>query len=554
MNLDDLVAEHRHMLKDSLVEGLEEVRAEAERAFDPNATYKLGHAGTHTPKLALGDYLSANATAPPSVHRGLFAGYTNVLANDTLGDCITPDVRVLTADLRWVPAGELSVGDKLLAFEEQPRGGSKGRRYCEATVEKAHIVRRPCFELEFEDGTLVRSSSGHRWLVRSTEQGSLGTQKWQETQELRVESPRQTRVIKSLMPWEVEGSYEAGYLAAAFDGEGTLATGHPREGREALSGVRLAFTQTENEMLAEVESCMRPFAHTHTSGQASTILRVDGTPRKIKHTITISRRAEWLRFMGSIRPRRLLSKVDLNSLGRIDGDAVALVRKTFVGEQDVVMLDTSARTYFAEGLASHNCGEAMVVHGIEGMRHAAGTTVPSFVAQDAVNLYEPVGGYIPGDPSTDQGTDNDVLVKYWESPGVTCAADNSIHTIAGSIAVDPTNDLECQIAVYEFASLFCEWNMPITAQGQSTWKVVGDGQTGDSAPGSWGGHDTVTLAYSGSTLDINTWGLWTPVEKAFRAAYAIGFFAVVAQDMLGRTGVSPTGLDWTALVADLQKI
>jgi hypothetical protein len=286
MNLDDLVAEHRHMLKDSLVEGLEEVRAEAERAFDPNATYKLGHAGTHTPKLALGDYLSANATAPPSVHRGLFAGYTNVLANDALGDC----------------------------------------------------------------------------------------------------------------------------------------------------------------------------------------------------------------------------------------------------------------------------GEAMVIHGIEGMRHAAGTTVPSFVAQDAINLYEPVGGYIPGDPSTDQGTDNDVLVKYWENPGVTCAADNSIHTIAGSIAVDPTNDLECQIAVYEFASLFCAWNMPITAQGQSTWKVVGDGQTGDSAPGSWGGHDTVALAYSGSTLDINTWGLWTPVEKAFRAAYAIGFFAVVAQDMLGRTGVSPTGLDWTALVADLQKI
>ncbi|HYB25349.1 MAG TPA: hypothetical protein VEF89_01915 [Solirubrobacteraceae bacterium] len=30
--------------------------------------------------------------------------------------------------------------------------------------------------------------------------------------------------------------------------------------------------------------------------------------------------------------------------------------------------------------------------------------------------------------------------------------------------------------------------LPVTAQGQTEWTVVGDGKTGNSAPGSWGGH------------------------------------------------------------------
>jgi hypothetical protein len=218
-------------------------------------------------------------------------------------------------------------------------------------------------------------------------------------------------------------------------------------------------------------------------------------------------------------------------------------RGLFTGYTDVLANDTLG-----------DCGEAMTIHGIEGMHHAAGSAIPPFDAQDAIDLYELVGGYIPGDPSTDQGTDNTVLVNDWQRSGVECAADGLVHTIAGSVSVDATNDVECQIAVYEFAALFCAWNMPVTAQGQTTWAVVGDGKTGDSAPGSWGGHDTVALAYTGATLDINTWGEWTPVEQAFRLAYQMGFFAVVSTDMLNRSGVSPSGLDWTALTADLQKL
>src|SRR4029077_18049157 len=38
--------------------------------------------------------------------------------------CVVPETRVLTSDLRWVPAGDLEVGEHLFAFDEyQARRG-----------------------------------------------------------------------------------------------------------------------------------------------------------------------------------------------------------------------------------------------------------------------------------------------------------------------------------------------------------------------------------------------------------------------------------------------
>lgn len=201
-----------------------------------------------------------------------------------------------------------------------------------------------------------------------------------------------------------------------------------------------------------------------------------------------------------------------------------------------------------------DCGEAMPIHGIEGMHHAAGTRVPPFVAQDAINLYEQVGGYVPGDPSTDQGTDNDVLINHWTSTGIKCAGDSSIHKIAASVFVDPQNEVENKIAIYEFVALFRAVALPLTAQGQTRWSVVGDGKTGDSAPGSWGGHDIPYMAYDPNDYDADSWGVWIPVDESFDRAYAMQGFVVVTPDMQRRSGVSPTGLNYSRLMADLAKL
>jgi hypothetical protein len=269
--------------------------------------------------------------------------------------CVSPETRVLTADLQWVPAGDLITDERLVAFDEYPaiRGYRmpQGRKYQEALVASTERGKLPCYDLQFEDGTAVRVSADHRWLAYGGDKAAH----WVRTDELRAGELRVSRVVKPLSLWETDTSHEAGYLAAAFDGEGCLFQGGARY------QFRLDFSQVENPMLAEVERCLKELGfqarHQVAPRGYNKPLRVDGTPRQDMHRLTIAARPELMRFLGSVRPVRLLPKFQPSHLGRLNmANRVRLLSKTFVGEQEVVKLGTTSGTYFAEGLASHNCG------------------------------------------------------------------------------------------------------------------------------------------------------------------------------------------------------
>lgn len=67
--------------------------------------------------------------------------------------CVSPGTRILTSTLHWVYAEELKIGDKLMGFDEfGPR-----RRWKEAIIEGYEIIKKRCFDLEFEDGTKITS-------------------------------------------------------------------------------------------------------------------------------------------------------------------------------------------------------------------------------------------------------------------------------------------------------------------------------------------------------------------------------------------------------------
>lgn len=271
--------------------------------------------------------------------------------------CVSPETRVLTADLRWVPAGDLAVGEHLLAFDEYPEdhgfGRAGGRKYRDAVVASTERGKLPCYDLRFSDGTAVRVSADHQWLCYSGQKGAH----WVRTDELRAGEARASRVVKPFTPWLADLSYEAGYLAAAFDGEGHI---HQRAGQPQYSS-RIGFAQVDNEMLAQAERFLKAlgFSHSHRVSGASPgqALRVNGTPRLDKHELTLGRRPDLIRFLGEVRPVRLLAGFRPGLLGRLNmGERVRLAEKAYAGEQEVVKLGTTAGTYFAEGLASHNCG------------------------------------------------------------------------------------------------------------------------------------------------------------------------------------------------------
>jgi hypothetical protein len=198
-----------------------------------------------------------------------------------------------------------------------------------------------------------------------------------------------------------------------------------------------------------------------------------------------------------------------------------------------------------------DCVIAMMLHSIEDFHLDAGTTVPAFTDADAIKIYSAITGYNPNDPNSDQGTNENTAVTYWEHPGLN-TSDGVDHQIVATVAVDPSNLNECRIAIDEFVDLQIGIALPLSAQGQTEWTVVGDGRTGHSAPGSWGGHGIPYREYDADTFKCVTWGAELLLTVPFHQAYAQEAHVVVTKEMLDKTGVGPSGVAWDELIADIR--
>ena len=175
---------------------------------------------------------------------------------------------------------------------------------------------------------------------------------------------------------------------------------------------------------------------------------------------------------------------------------------------------------------------------------------PGIVPSDAdvIAFYSGSTGYDPSDPSTDQGGVMLDVANYWRQTGL------AGHKIGAFAAVDPQNAEHVKQAIHLLTGIDIGVALPATAQNQTVWDVVGDGQTGDSAPGSWGGHDVPIIGYNAAYLFCITWGQVLPMTWEFFAAYCDEAYAMVSQDYLDIAHLSPNGLDLLTLQRDLQEI
>jgi hypothetical protein len=469
----------------------------------------------------------------------------NGATNQQYGTCVTPDTRVLTADLRWVPAGDLSPGEHLLGFDEEL--SPRRRSYRRSTVVSTAIVRKPCYDLTFEDGTTVRCSSDHKWLVR----GSHG-QHWVTAAELKCGPQNRSRVVKPLDVWEADTSRDAGYLAAAFDGEGNLDQGR----QQTWWAGRLRFVQADNQMLTEVERCLKeldyPASHkVHSAGLGT---RTDGTPRHDKHVLDINRRADVLRFLGSVRPARLLPKLDVDRLGQIGSRNTRLVSKVTAGDHDVVLLETSARTYFAEGLASHNCGPCMVANSvILTWRYLLGVGI-SVADRDIYDLYRRSGNpdFDPDTGAGDNGVDMTVMLSALVRGGIWVTHSDTARELVKPLcfASAPTQiDL-----VRAITSIFGGAALAVTLQDAQQDQTA-DALWDYSPSAEWGGHAVLGGAYTSVTTAhhadeaVVTWQQPCGTTDAFMAHQLNEVYVIVWAPLWDHPAFQ-AGVDQAQLAAD----
>lgn len=254
--------------------------------------------------------------------------------------CVTPDTRVLTANLEWRPIGSLHPGDVLVGVDETPtvtRGKHARRNYVPSTILSTHRRRTDCLRVRLVDGRHVTCSMDHQWLTKYPEPTNT-PYRWRKAYQL---APG-WRIATPLDPWETAETYDAGWLAGIIDGEGCL-----RDTRDNACQVQIA--QKPGVVLDRIHEVLRAL-HIPFTGR----VRTDNSVAVVE----IAVRRHVLRLLGSVRPVRLLAKFvweGLSTFSRKLPMDVEIESIEPVGEREVVTLETTSKTYIAEGMISHNC-------------------------------------------------------------------------------------------------------------------------------------------------------------------------------------------------------
>jgi hypothetical protein len=191
-----------------------------------------------------------------------------------------------------------------------------------------------------------------------------------------------------------------------------------------------------------------------------------------------------------------------------------------------------------------DCVPAALAHMVMQMTFFAGKP---FIPTDAQVLaaYEKIGGYVPGDPSTDNGCFMLDALKYWRNNGF------AGHKIAAFMQIDPLNPHEMRQAIQLFGGVLTGVQLPVSAQGKDDWTVPAGGPFMNGSPGTWGGHCVPIFASSPQTDTCVTWGQRLKMSHNFRIDYCDEMYAVVSSDFIDKAGVSPGGFNLQQLLTDL---
>ena len=192
-----------------------------------------------------------------------------------------------------------------------------------------------------------------------------------------------------------------------------------------------------------------------------------------------------------------------------------------------------------------DCTSAAVMHIVDSFLGRAGSTSPALTAQQAIDFYSLSTGYVPGNPSTDQGGDEVAVIDTWIAKGVD---GNGLHKAAARLDVDPADQATIKLLLFLFGNVYFGTGLP------DAWTrnmPSGDGFVWDAAaPDEDQGHAYPGLGYTDQGVLIDTWGMigtetWAAVAKCTDELHC-----VLSQEDLAAAKMSVPGVDWDGLVAD----
>lgn len=249
--------------------------------------------------------------------------------------CVDPEALVLTADLRWLPAKDLFLGQELIGFDENLNGHTVLRR---SVVENNETIIADRVRVRTTKGDTI-VSVGHRFVTHSrTKANGSRLFNWFEAKDLKPGM----RIRFAAHPWKVFQTYESGWLAGIYDGEGSV---HSRAG----VGIAQNRGVVLDKIRAELDNLGVQWRDNGHDGRKCVGLAI----------VTIW---DCLKLLGATRPVRLLPKAagiwedrrGFNARKKVVGDVATVLEVEKLGPGPVIALGTSTKTFIADGFLGHN--------------------------------------------------------------------------------------------------------------------------------------------------------------------------------------------------------
>jgi hypothetical protein len=182
-----------------------------------------------------------------------------------------------------------------------------------------------------------------------------------------------------------------------------------------------------------------------------------------------------------------------------------------------------------------DCTCAAAGHAIQVWSSAAQQRMVTPSDEQIEVLYEQAGGYIPGDPQSDQGAIIQVVLKDWMAKGL------DLDELAAFVEVEVSDVASVKRAIFECGLCYIGFNVPgyMPEDAGSTWDVQ---KTGDQQI--IGGHCVILVGYSNLTglYKLISWGSIYYMTPAFFAKYVDEAYALANPEWIEATGKSPAGL------------
>ena len=260
---------------------------------------------------------------------------------------IHEDSKILTADLRYIKAKDIKIGERVIGFKENIEGQGQRRRFTESIILGSEPVEGKCLSVTISDGSEIKCSEHHRLLVPKKNGSNWH---WEESGEIKKE----TWLTRMLPYFEPKNSYEAGYLAGFYDGEGSVCG--QKNKKKKFGTIKVSCSQKGGKTMSYVLDILEEFGYKISSPHEN------GTPEQYEMVYhwELCGKAQCIKFLGEIRPKRLIKNLNLDNIGALH---VFKDERTFVshvkelGVQPMRAITTSTKTFIADGFAAYHSGE-----------------------------------------------------------------------------------------------------------------------------------------------------------------------------------------------------